>query len=122
MEETRGTTGPKAFERQVSAGDVDAILAATHGDPFAVLGIQNVGGQLVARCFIPHAESVTALTLGGDEAGQLTLIHEAGFFEGPLSISQRQPIRGLRVTCSACSANGILRLWTSPHHSRNAAS
>jgi 1,4-alpha-glucan branching enzyme len=93
MEETRGTSGPKAFERQVSAGDVDAILAATHGDPFAVLGIQDVGGQLVARCFIPNAESVTALTLGGDEIGQLTLIHEAGFFEGPLSISQRQPIR-----------------------------
>src|SRR5262245_54126339 len=93
MEETRGTTGPATFERQVSAGDVEAILAATHGDPFAVLGVQDVGGKLVSRCFIPHAESVTAFTLDGQQAGQLRLIDEAGFFEGPLSISQRQPIR-----------------------------
>src|SRR6185369_5815128 len=93
MEETRGSTGPATFERQVSAGDVEAILAATHGDPFAVLGVQDLGGRLAARCFIPHAESVTALTLDGEEVGQLKLIHEAGFFEGPLSISQRQPIR-----------------------------
>jgi 1,4-alpha-glucan branching enzyme len=93
MEETRGATGPKTFERQVSAGDVDAIVAATHGDPFAVLGIQDVGGQLVARCFIPNAESMTAFTLGGEEVGKLTLIHEAGFFEGPLSIAQPQPNR-----------------------------
>src|SRR5262245_51081116 len=93
MEETRGTTGPGAFEGQVSAGDVDAILAATHGDPFAVLGIQGAGGKLVARCFIPHAESVTALTLGGEEVGQLALVHEAGFFEGRLSIAERQPLR-----------------------------
>src|SRR5262245_36693075 len=93
MEETRGATGPTTFERQVSAGDVDAIVAATHGDPFAVLGVQDVGGQLVARCFIPNAQSVVVSTLGGEEVGKLTLIHEAGFFEGPLSIAQRQPIR-----------------------------
>src|SRR4051794_7550793 len=93
MEETRAATGPGAFERQVSAGDVEAILGATHRDPFAVLGIQQIGGRLVARCFIPHAESVTALTLAGEEAGELALIHEAGFFGGPLSIGERQPIR-----------------------------
>lgn len=94
MEETRGATGRTTFERKVSAGDVDAIVAATHGDPFAVLGVQEAGGgQLVARCFIPHAEAVTAFTLGGEELGKLTLVHDAGFFEGPLSIAQRQPIR-----------------------------
>ena len=48
---------------------------------------------LVARCFIPHAETVTAYTLAGKEAGELTRRDDAGFFEGKLSIRKRQPLR-----------------------------
>src|SRR5262245_20958136 len=92
MEETR-PTGSATFEGQVSAGAVEAILAATHGDPFAVLGVQRIGDGFVARCFIPHAEFVTALTLAGEEVGELSRIDDAGFFEGRLSIAERQPLR-----------------------------
>lgn len=76
-----------------SAGDVAAIVAGTHGDPFAVLGVQRAAGGLVARCFIPGAETVTAHTLAGREVGRLERRDAAGFFEGPLSLSERQPLR-----------------------------
>ncbi|MGP2491703.1 1,4-alpha-glucan branching protein GlgB [Mesorhizobium sp. PUT5] len=78
---------------QAAAGDVAAIVAGTHGDPFAVLGVQQAGASLVARCFIPNAETVTAWTLAGKEAGELSRRDDAGFFEGPLSIRKRQPLR-----------------------------
>ena len=77
----------------VDQGVVDAIVAGTHGDPFAVLGLQQVGKAFVARCFIPHAEQVTACTLQGKKAGELLRRHEAGFFEGKLAIRKRQPLK-----------------------------
>ena len=64
-----------------------------HGNPFAVLGLQEIGKKLVARCFIPHAETVTAFTLAGKQAGELSRRDDAGFFEGALSIRKRQPLR-----------------------------
>ncbi|QDC03407.1 1,4-alpha-glucan branching protein GlgB [Mesorhizobium sp. 8] len=76
-----------------SAGDVSAIVSGTHGDPFAVLGVQAAGKGFVARCFIPHAERVTAHTLAGKEVGTLEKRNEDGFFEGKLSIRKRQPLR-----------------------------
>ena len=92
MDETR-PTGSATFDGQLAAGAVEAVLAATHGDPFAVLGVQRTGDGLVARCFIPHAEFVTALTLAEEDVGELTRVDDAGFFEGRLSISERQPLR-----------------------------
>jgi 1,4-alpha-glucan branching enzyme len=74
-------------------GDVAAIVAGTHGDAFAVLGVQQCGAGLVARCFIPHAEAVTAYTLAGKKAGELSRRHDDGFFEGKLSLRKRQPLR-----------------------------
>ena len=73
--------------------DIDAIVAGSHGDPFAVLGVQEGEKGLVARCFIPHAEEVTAFTLAGKEAGTLACRHDAGFFDGKLSIRKRQPVK-----------------------------
>ncbi|MDP3898165.1 MAG: 1,4-alpha-glucan branching protein GlgB [Mesorhizobium sp.] len=90
-------TGKKASAAaprpSAARGDIEAIIAGTHGDPFAVLGVQAAGAGLVARCFIPHAETVEAFTLDGARCGTLARLRDAGFFEGPLSISTRQPIR-----------------------------
>ena len=58
-----------------------------------MLGVQQIGKVFVARCFIPHAETVTATTLDGREVGELELREPAGFFEGKLSINKRQPLR-----------------------------
>ena len=76
-----------------SAGAISAIVSGTHGDPFAVLGIQKAGKGFVARCFIPHAEEVTAHTLAGEEVGTLEKRDGTGFFEGRLTIRKRQPLR-----------------------------
>ena len=84
MKKTRAAPAPKTSQEQAAASDVAAIVAGTHGDPFAVLGVQQIGGKLVARCFIPHAETVTAFTLAGKQAGELTRRDDAGFFEGRL--------------------------------------
>ena len=81
-------------EAQRSAeSDVRAIVAGDHGNPFSVLGVHKIGGAFVMRCFIPHAESVSAYTLQGKLCGELFRRDDAGFFEGKLSIRKRQPIR-----------------------------
>ena len=93
MKKTRAAAAPKLPAEQAAASDVKAIVSGVHGNPFAVLGLQEIGKKLVARCFIPHAESVTAFTLAGKQAGELTRRDDAGFFEGVLSIRKRQPLR-----------------------------
>ncbi|ANT50624.1 1,4-alpha-glucan branching protein GlgB [Mesorhizobium amorphae] len=87
---TAATSGPDGL---APAGDVAAIVAGTHGDPFAVLGVHEAGKGFVARCFVPHAEFVTAYTLTGKNAGELSRRDDGGFFEGKLSLRKRQPLR-----------------------------
>ncbi|CAN7422268.1 1,4-alpha-glucan branching protein GlgB [Mesorhizobium sp. LjNodule214] len=87
---TAATSGPDGL---APASDVAAIVAGTHGDPFAVLGVHEAGKGFVARCFVPHAELVTAYTLTGKNAGELSRRDDGGFFEGKLSLKKRQPLR-----------------------------
>ncbi|MET0137243.1 MAG: alpha-amylase family glycosyl hydrolase, partial [Sphingobium sp.] len=79
--------------------EADALIAGTHADPFAVLGVHPDASGLVARCLIPGAERVTAFARGSEgvaEAGvALTRIHDAGLFEGRLEISTARPMRYL---------------------------
>ena len=46
----------------------------------------------MARCFIPHAEYRHRLHLAGQEGRRASRRHDAGFFEGKLSIRKRQPM------------------------------
>ena len=75
------------------ASDIEAVIAGRYNDPFSLLGVQAVGGGLFARCFIPHADRVEAFTLEGVSAGKLVRRHDAGFFEGRLTIDRRQPLK-----------------------------
>ena len=72
--------------------DVDAIIAGRHADPFAVLGLHQVGDVWVARAFVPHAESLSARTLDNRILGELEPRHPAGFFEGVVQVKKRQPV------------------------------
>ena len=56
---------------EAAPGDVEAIVAGVHGDPFAILGVQESADGFVARCFVPHAEAATAHTLDGRGVGVL---------------------------------------------------
>jgi len=71
---------------------IEAIVAGRHGDPFAVLGVHEDDGRLVARAFIDGADEVAAFTLAGKAAGTLERRHPGGFFEGKLRIRKRQPL------------------------------
>jgi 1,4-alpha-glucan branching enzyme len=82
-----------SVDELTSQQDISAMVAGLHRDPFAVLGIHERGSGLIARCFIPHAETVTAYTLDGKKAGELTRRDDAGFFDGKLSVRTRQPLK-----------------------------
>ncbi len=72
---------------------IAAIVTGNHADPFAVLGLHKVGRTLWARAFVEGARTLEAFTLGGAPAGQLEQRDDAGFFEGPLTVKDRQPLR-----------------------------
>jgi 1,4-alpha-glucan branching enzyme len=69
---------------RASQADIDAIVGARHGDPFALLGPHRTVSGFVIRAFVPHAETLTALGdhLGRNGAVTLQQRHKAGFFEG----------------------------------------
>ncbi|MGO7258722.1 1,4-alpha-glucan branching enzyme, partial [Rhizobium brockwellii] len=78
---------------EISADEITAILAGSHSNPFAVLGVHQAGDAFVARCFIPGAEEVTAMTLDGGVIGELKQLHADGVFAGPVSLTKLQPVR-----------------------------
>jgi len=60
--------------------DIEALLAARHADPFAILGPHGVAGGLVVRALVPHAADLSAITPDGRA---LPLGRRAGdLFEG----------------------------------------
>jgi len=84
-------TKSRAFE--AAPGDVEAIVAGVHGDPFSILGVQEAPGGFIARCFVPGAETATAFTLDGEQVGTLVPRGASGFFEGKVDVDARQPLR-----------------------------
>jgi 1,4-alpha-glucan branching enzyme len=73
--------------------EVDALVGGQHHDPFAVLGLHKVGKAWVARAFVNGADKLSVHDLAGAKLGDLTKTHGAGFFEGAVKVSDRQPIR-----------------------------
>jgi 1,4-alpha-glucan branching enzyme len=82
---------------QAQEADVIAIVAARHGDPFAILGAHESAGGLVIRTFVPHAETVRVIGRDGDVAADLVKRHAAGFFEGLLGPSRSKDLYRLRA-------------------------
>ncbi|WP_283196183.1 1,4-alpha-glucan branching protein GlgB [Rhizobium sp. AN80A] len=78
---------------EISADEIAAILAGAHSNPFAVLGVHKSGSVYVARCYIPGAEEVTAMSLDGTVIGDLALQHPSGFFAGTVAVSKQVPVR-----------------------------
>jgi 1,4-alpha-glucan branching enzyme len=73
---------------------VESIIGGTHGDPFAVLGLQGGSGRPLTLCvFAPEAQEVEALSTSGERIAQLVRIHEAGFFAAPVPGERKFPYR-----------------------------
>jgi 1,4-alpha-glucan branching enzyme len=62
--------------------EIDRILAASHVDPFGLLGPHDVKSGTVIRAFVPHATALEAVGADGTVLGALDLRHAEGFFEG----------------------------------------
>ena len=86
-------TADATSSSDISAEDIAAILAGTHSDPFAVLGVHKTDEGYVARCFILGAEAVTATALDGSVIGELECLDPAGFFSGDVKLAKQQPVR-----------------------------
>ena len=71
----------KRSDWRASQPDIEAIVAARHGDPFSVLGPHPAPGALAIRAFVPGADEVEAIGPTG-AAVPLERRHAEGFFEG----------------------------------------
>ncbi len=68
----------------IATPDLDAIVAGTHGDPFAVLGPHRTDGNgaYVVRAFVPGARALEAIDAYGTTLSTLERVGEAGVFVG----------------------------------------
>jgi 1,4-alpha-glucan branching enzyme len=67
---------------QAKDRDVNAILAARHADPFAVLGLHQSSDGSIVRAFAPDVQALSVEDLSGHTIGTLTRRRPEGFFEG----------------------------------------
>ncbi len=75
--------------------EIDALRHAAHGDPFAALGVHaDADGRFWLRALLPGAAQVAVLDArNGELIGTLARRHADGFFEGPLTTSERPNYR-----------------------------
>ena len=83
----------KAPNWHTGAAAIAAIVQGSHGDPFGVLGLHQLGKKWVARAFVPGAEHISVQSLAGKSLGNLESRHAAGFFEGLIDAGSQQPLR-----------------------------
>jgi 1,4-alpha-glucan branching enzyme len=90
---------PSQARSHPDRGAVAALVAGRHGDPFALLGMHEVGDALVVRVFWPGAETVSVSEAKtGRKVAELEKLDDAGFFSGEVARRrQRFPYR-LRFT------------------------
>ena len=79
---------------RLRAADVAALVAARHGDPFAVLGLHETPAGFALRAFVPGATSLAALRPDGSPIAALQRIHPDGLFEALIEgAAERFPYR-----------------------------
>ena len=80
-----------AYAPTIEEPAVHAIVSASHGDPFAVLGMHQAGDQLVVRVFRPEARAVSVRRASDPATAFPALqIHPDGFFEAVLEGSEER--------------------------------
>lgn len=67
----------------LSEETIDAIVGAYHGDPFAVLGPHQHGGDVVIRAFLPQA-SQPSVKSGDGQLFKMQSLHPEGLFEAKI--------------------------------------
>ena len=76
--------------------DIDSLIDGRHDDPFALLGVHQAGkdakASLVARVYLPGAETAEAFTQKGKSVGTLTQLDGRGVFAGPVKLKTSEPL------------------------------
>jgi 1,4-alpha-glucan branching enzyme len=94
----------------LGTAEIERLLIARQGDPFAVLGPHRVDGVDVVRALLPSALAVEVISTDDDgrSLGTLTRIHGDGVFEGRVgamnTVSSGRPAYRLRVTWPAAES------------------
>ncbi|MBN8905390.1 MAG: 1,4-alpha-glucan branching enzyme, partial [Rhodospirillales bacterium] len=66
---------------RAAESEIDALLAARHPDPFALLGPHETPAGLVVRAFVPGATALTLCAIDGTPQADLSQRHPDGVFE-----------------------------------------
>ena len=75
----------------IEQGSIDALLGATHGDPFGALGMHQAGEHMVVRVLRPDARTVTVQSLDQPAAVYPALqVHPDGLFEAVLEGAEQR--------------------------------
>jgi 1,4-alpha-glucan branching enzyme len=78
----------RAPDTGLAQHDIDALVAARHADPFALLGPHEFDGTRYVRAWLPNASHVQVVAREGARLlGELARVHPAGLFAGPLDES-----------------------------------
>ena len=95
--------GAKTADTQgrLTDGQVTALIAGTHRDPFSLLGLHPAGSGWIARVVAPGAERVRMATLDGKPAGELVRHGDTRFFEGRVEVPGQVPLRCLAANAAA---------------------
>ena len=73
------------INKTIDDGNLHSLLGAGHGDPFAVLGMQQAGDHLVVRVLRPDARAVVVRdTHDSQRSFTAERVHDDGFFEAVL--------------------------------------
>jgi 1,4-alpha-glucan branching enzyme len=80
------TTTTRSRPEALDPAAIEALIRGDHGDPFALLGMQEAeGGGLVVRTFQPQASRVWLVDQAtGRSAGEFSRLHADGLFVAPL--------------------------------------
>ena len=82
---------------------IQAIVEARHGDPFAFLGMHAAAGGVFVRAFLPDADTMEVIDAAtGEVVAEGEQLHPAGFFAASVLDRERFPYR-LRVTAGGAS-------------------
>lgn len=100
----------------IDDGNLYSLLGAYHGDPFAVLGMHQVGDHLVVRVFRPDVRAVTVIDrCNPKRTFAAERIHQDGFFEATIPGNERfeyllehESHEGVRWTAADPYSFGIL--------------
>jgi 1,4-alpha-glucan branching enzyme len=65
---------------QLDRAALDALMAADHGDPFALLGMHEQDGAVIVRTLLPGAEAVTVVDARGRRVAELTRQDDSALF------------------------------------------